>query len=75
MVTKTPTEANANGLVECGLLMFHLGAPAFSLHSAVRSHPSIASLLPGAQPGPRLLCPHDNGPGRTGTTQPGESKG
>ena len=59
MVTKTEREVNANGLVECGLLMFHLGAPALSLLSAFRSHPSFSTLVLGAlfhRNGPNSVC-------------------
>ena len=59
MVTRTPREVNANGLVECGLLMFHLGAPALSLPSAFRSYPSFSTLVACAlfhHNGPNSVC-------------------
>jgi hypothetical protein len=62
MVTRTPRAVNANGLVECGLLMFHLGAPALSLLFRLPLTPVFRLPTPWWQQAPRLLCPHDNGP-------------
>ena len=53
---------NANGLVQCGLLMFHLGAPALSLLFRLPLTPVFRLPTPWWQQAPRLLCPHDNGP-------------
>ena len=48
MVTRTPKKLNVNGSVECGPLMFNLGAPALSRLSAFRSQPSFSTLVLGA---------------------------
>ena len=74
MVTRTQREVNPNGLVECGISMFRLGAPALSLLSAFRSHPSIASLLPGGNKPHTFFVPMTTGQPNS-ATQPGESKG
>ena len=75
MVTRTQREINAKGVVECGLLMFHLGAPALSLLSVsayTRQQPPY-SLVPNQAHA--FFAPMATDPHETGATQPGESKG
>ena len=74
MVTRNQREVNANGLVECGRFMFHLGAPVFSLLS-VTAHtrqPPPDSLLPNQAHA--FFAAMVTDPDKTGAIRPGESK-